>query len=130
MPTRCSPNSISTFASNQSCPLLTCILVVGLAVLNRKFFKASKPNTGIFISFIASTKRKNQLLRNTSAPRNTRLPVSGFEIKPECRLSIFAIKISSASLLRYICKILSPSGIINTSLSPAFVSNPLYENTG
>ena len=83
IPTLCSPNSISTFASNQSCPLLTCMLVLGRAVLNLKFFKASKPNTGIFISFMASTKRKNQLLRNTSAPRKTRLPDSCFVIKPE-----------------------------------------------
>ena len=42
----------------------------GFAVLKRKFFSASKPYTGTFISLIASIKRKNQLFFNTSAPFN------------------------------------------------------------
>ena len=126
IPTRCSPNSISTLASNQSSPLLTWICVLGLAVLKRKFRNASKPKTGTFISFMASTNKKNQLFRNTSAPFNTKLfLLSSGLTNSECRLSNFVINFSSASLLRCMISILSPSGMVMLSLSVAFVSNPL-----
>ena len=125
MPTRCSPNSISTFASNQSNPLLTWMWVLGLAVLNLKFLSASNPNTGTFKSFMASTKRKNQLLRSTSAPLSTRLPVLGCSTKEECSRSIFCKNFSSSILFLRMIKILSSSKMVMVSLSPGLVSKPL-----
>ena len=122
--TFCSPNCISIFASNQSVLLLIKILVDGFAVLKRKFFSASNPNTGIFISFTASTNKKNQLLRNTSVPFNARTLPSTGRIKPECSDSIFLTNSFSISRFRCITSSLSATGIIIFSLSVLRTSYP------
>ena len=62
MPTRCSPNSISTLRQTSRSPLLTWICVLGRAVLNGSFQRLESEYR-YFISFMASTNRKNQLLQ-------------------------------------------------------------------
>ena len=130
MPTRWPSKSNSTFASNQSNPLLTWICVDGLAVLKRKFLSASKPNTGTFDSFIESTNRKNQLFFNTSGPFNIKLFPSSGRINCECNELSLSKNRNSASLFLWTIKILSPSGMVMVSLSDAFVSKPLYVKMG
>ena len=107
--TFCSPNEISTLASNQSVLLLIYNRVVGLAVLNLNCFNCSVPNNGICFSFRVSMNKKNQLFFNTSEPFNANtLPSFGL-MNPECNCSIMPTNWRSAARSRSKIISLSPN---------------------
>ena len=65
-------------------------------------FSASNPNTGIFISFMASTNRKNQLLRSTSTPFQHQ--AVGFFLLHKLRMQAFSwMKFLSFPVSMYDC---------------------------
>ena len=114
--TFCSPNEISTFASNQSVLLLMYNRVVGLAVLNLNCFNCSVPNNGICFSFKVSMNKKNQLFFKTSAPfKANTLPSLGL-INPEWSCSMIPTNCRSAAKSR--------SKIINLSPSCCITEGP------
>ena len=124
IPTRCSPNSISTLHQTNPTRCLHEYVCSACNVLNLKLRSVSKPYTGIFIFLHSIYKRKNQLFLKTSVPLSTRLFCSSCLMERWIQVFQLWINCSSASLLRCMMRILSPSGMVILPLSVGLVSNP------